>query len=78
MALQLVDMDYTRRRFLEFFVISQDGNSIDFVNFSGIRICSKAEAEEEMEYFIDAFHDELTFTETRDEEDQDLDQLVYT
>ena len=64
----MADLDYLRGRFLDFFAISKNGNSIDFVNFSKIRICSEDEAAAEMGTFIDAFDDEL-FPDEADEDD---------
>jgi hypothetical protein len=64
----MADLDYLRGRFLDFFAISKNGNSIDFVNFSKIRICSEDEAAAEMGTFIDAFDDEL-FPDDADEDD---------
>ena len=61
------DLEVIRKRFMNYFVVSGEGVSLDFVNFSRLRICPGDEAAGEMENFVDAFHDELNPDEMDDE-----------
>jgi len=56
---QLEEPNVVRNYFKSLFVMSEDGETVTFVNFARLHPCSKQDAKEELRLFYDAYKEEL-------------------